>query len=74
MTDAKTCQASPIDGTCELHPDDECGLQFRLGSSPVRHDCGDPECSGTVWDRPRALYDLPIFGWAWREDGRDLRA
>ena len=24
--------------------------------------------------RAPALYDLPIFAWAWREDGRDLRA
>ena len=24
--------------------------------------------------RPRSLYDLPIFEWAWKEDARTLRA
>lgn len=24
--------------------------------------------------KPKNIWDLPIFGWAWTEDGRDRRA
>jgi len=49
----------------------------------VCHDSdGVPRCSACSFathrarspEPPKAVYDLPIFGWAWREDGRDLRA
>lgn len=40
-----------------------------------RMPCGcpiDSGCTGEHVHGPVALYDLPIFGWAWREDAREV--
>jgi len=71
MTDQPAnCQISPIDGTCATHGGDECSTR---PLSPIETVKRDVLSRGPV-ARPTALYDLPIFGWAWREDGRDRRA
>lgn len=60
--DATTCQISPISGTCATHGGEDCNMR------PL------PRSTVTPREPRTQLYDLPIFGWAWREDGRDLRA
>lgn len=62
MATTKTCCISPIDGTCATHPDSDCN-QRPLTPAPAKF----AESNTRLWD-------LPIFGWAWREDGRDRKA
>lgn len=69
MTDT-ACQFSPIDGTCATHGGDECNQR---PLPPVQVVKADILSRGPV-ARPTAIHDLPIFGWAWKQDGRDHRA
>lgn len=42
--------------------------------SPLDEHVGRKPCVQGPPSTARHLHDLPIFGWAWREDGRDRRA
>jgi hypothetical protein len=53
--------------------------QFRAGCPWIVTDDEGNVLQDSRTDKPEPspelkLYDLPIFAWAWREDGRDLRA
>ena len=63
MTTDTACQFSPIDGECAAHPGQGCDTRPLPPAQP----------RPVTTDGPR-LHDLPIFAWAWREDGRQLRA
>jgi hypothetical protein len=42
--------------------------------APLGEHIGGKPCVQSPPSTARHLHDLPIFGWAWREDGRDRRA
>jgi len=41
---------------------------------PTDQHVGRKDCLPATTKTPKGLHDLPIFGWAWQEDGRDRRA
>lgn len=43
------------------------------GEAVALHIGGKPCVLGKP-SQARSLHDLPIFGWTWHEDGRDLHA
>ena len=77
MTNIDTQLPHPIHVEVEARRIIERGYAYRI-IDPMKLDAAyrvvERNRRARAPESPKAIYDLPIFGWAWREDARDLRA